>query len=143
MEIISRKEAKALGLKRYYTGKECPNGHLSERKIYNHSCIECGNETIKKINTKDFHKRNPFYKSQQDSMYAKKYPEKIKAKNISFYKKNKQLIKENQKTYREKTKINRKVKKLEFYHQNKDEINRKKREKRAFAKIAKQDKQPT
>ena len=39
-QIISRKEAKALGLKRYFTGKPCKHGHLSERSIDN-GCLEC------------------------------------------------------------------------------------------------------
>jgi len=31
MEIISRKEAKALGLTRYFTGKPCKHGYIAER----------------------------------------------------------------------------------------------------------------
>lgn len=39
-DIISRKQAKALGLKRYYTGVPCKNGHLAERYVGGH-CVEC------------------------------------------------------------------------------------------------------
>ena len=48
MEIISRKEAKEKGLKRYFTGKPCPNGHISERLVSNHGCIRCNLENNSK-----------------------------------------------------------------------------------------------
>ena len=41
MEIISCKEAKSKGLKRYFTGKTCKNGHSSERYSQDSSCLEC------------------------------------------------------------------------------------------------------
>lgn len=40
-EIISRKEAKARGLKRYFTGKQCHRGHLAERYVSVAACCEC------------------------------------------------------------------------------------------------------
>ncbi|QJB22030.1 endonuclease VII [Xanthomonas phage FoX5] len=39
--VISRAEAKAQGLKRYFTGKPCPNGHLLERHVSSGGCVEC------------------------------------------------------------------------------------------------------
>lgn len=44
MKIISRKEAKALGLKRYFTGMPCKNGHVAERYMQSSNCVECQNE---------------------------------------------------------------------------------------------------
>lgn len=43
MNIISRKEAKLQGLSRYYTGRSCSHGHLSERWVCSHGCIKCRN----------------------------------------------------------------------------------------------------
>ena len=40
-EIISRSEAKALGLKEYYTGKPCKHGHIAERYVSTRQCVEC------------------------------------------------------------------------------------------------------
>lgn len=40
LEIISRKNAMALGLKRYFTGRPCKSGRLEERDISG-TCIEC------------------------------------------------------------------------------------------------------
>ncbi len=41
METISRKQAKANSLKRYYTGKPCKHGHIAERRIHDGACCEC------------------------------------------------------------------------------------------------------
>ncbi len=40
-QIISRAEAKARGLKHYFTGKQCPNGHIVERYVTNGCCLGC------------------------------------------------------------------------------------------------------
>src|SRR5260221_600699 len=41
MDIISRKKALELGLKRYFTGQPCPHGHIEERHVASYSCITC------------------------------------------------------------------------------------------------------
>jgi hypothetical protein len=40
-DIISRDEAKALGLPRFFTGKPCKRGHVAERGVSSHKCMEC------------------------------------------------------------------------------------------------------
>jgi hypothetical protein len=41
--ILSRKEAEALGLKRFFSGKPCRNGHIAERSVRG-VCLECRSE---------------------------------------------------------------------------------------------------
>ena len=41
-EVISRKDARDRGLKRYFTGRPCKYGHIAERFTSNGSCVECG-----------------------------------------------------------------------------------------------------
>ena len=41
MLIVSRSEAKASGLRRYYPGRPCPQGHDAERQTKNGECVEC------------------------------------------------------------------------------------------------------
>lgn len=41
MELMSRKDAKQAGLKRYYTGRVCPRGHVSERYVSTMGCVAC------------------------------------------------------------------------------------------------------
>jgi hypothetical protein len=48
MQIISRAEAKAKGLKRYFTGKPCKHGHVAERQVSNATCVECERAAMKK-----------------------------------------------------------------------------------------------
>jgi 5-methylcytosine-specific restriction endonuclease McrA len=42
-EIISRSEAKARGLTRYFTGKPCKRGHIAGRRVANYGCEICVN----------------------------------------------------------------------------------------------------
>jgi len=39
--VISRAEARAQGLKRYFTGELCANGHIAERKVAGRQCVKC------------------------------------------------------------------------------------------------------
>jgi hypothetical protein len=48
-KIITRAEAKARGLKRYFTGKPCKHGHVDERLTVNTSCVVC-NRAAARIN---------------------------------------------------------------------------------------------
>jgi len=42
--IISRKDAQAAGLKRYFTGVVCKNGHVDERLCSTGACLTCNRE---------------------------------------------------------------------------------------------------
>jgi 5-methylcytosine-specific restriction endonuclease McrA len=41
LDIITRAQAKAVGLKRYFTGKPCKYGHLCEKYTSCLKCVEC------------------------------------------------------------------------------------------------------
>lgn len=41
MEIIGLSDAKSAGLKRYFTGQSCANGHSCGRFVSNGQCVEC------------------------------------------------------------------------------------------------------
>ena len=43
--VITRAEAKAIGQTRFFTGKPCKHGHLSQRTAANGGCIQCNAET--------------------------------------------------------------------------------------------------
>jgi hypothetical protein len=53
-KIISRTEALAYGLKRYFTGIPCPRGHVCERQVSNYVCCNCNIE-----NMREWQKNNP------------------------------------------------------------------------------------
>jgi 5-methylcytosine-specific restriction endonuclease McrA len=44
-KVITRAEAIALGLSRYFTGKPCKHGHVAERRIEG-KCVECVREDV-------------------------------------------------------------------------------------------------
>ena len=45
--IITRDEAIAKGLTRYFTGKPCHKGHIAERGVAHYACVICHNENSK------------------------------------------------------------------------------------------------
>jgi hypothetical protein len=53
-QIISRAEAKALGLMHYYTGEPCKHNHLSTRYVSNRECYECTRERLATQHRKDY-----------------------------------------------------------------------------------------
>lgn len=46
--IISRQEAKELGINKWFTGKPCKHGHLSQRLVTSQACCECRKYVKKK-----------------------------------------------------------------------------------------------
>lgn len=50
VELISEKMALELGLKRYFTGKPCKHGHITERQVKSRVCCECNRLRQRLIN---------------------------------------------------------------------------------------------
>ena len=50
--FISRKQAKAQGLKQYFTGSTCKSGHSEPRYTVNAECRECANQRAKERGAK-------------------------------------------------------------------------------------------
>jgi hypothetical protein len=46
--LISRRTAQKLGLKRYFTGQPCKNGHTSQRYVNCYSCCQCTTNSRRK-----------------------------------------------------------------------------------------------
>lgn len=42
VDYVTKSEALVLGLRRYFTGRHCAQGHIAERAVSNHVCVECG-----------------------------------------------------------------------------------------------------
>lgn len=41
MQIVNRKQARALGLSKFFTGRPCKNGHVAERYTQSGTCKDC------------------------------------------------------------------------------------------------------
>lgn len=82
LQVISRADARALGLKRYVTGKPCKNGHVAERLVCNNSCSECeadrandpGNRAKHRASSAEWHRRkhasDPEYRAKRTAHAA-------------------------------------------------------------------------
>lgn len=52
MRTITRADAKALGLKRYFTGKPCKHGHVAERVTSSTACVICNRAACRAYKSK-------------------------------------------------------------------------------------------
>lgn len=88
LHIISRKQAKELGIKFYFTGKKCKNDHIAVRRTDNGSCLLCSKEGQKEYSKK-------YYIENKDD---------IRQRNIEWRNNNKDRVKELLKQYTKKNK---------------------------------------
>jgi hypothetical protein len=89
-EIISRSEAKAQGLKTYFTGKPCKHGHVAIRQTSNGSCRECSDAKARRWrqeNQEYVRKKNRSYHADH---YARNR-EKVIEKSRQYYEANKPM----------------------------------------------------
>lgn len=91
MKTISRSEAIRSGLKTYFTGMECQNGHLSARNTADCGCLECRRIASQKKRLDSGCK--PWYATEKErkearrrslQKYAKANPEKVKAAQVAY-----------------------------------------------------------
>ena len=71
MKIISRKEAQAQGLKRYFTGKPCKRGHVAERKASSGTCVECNRQYREENREERLEKKRQYYAENRERMIEK------------------------------------------------------------------------
>jgi hypothetical protein len=113
MIIVTKQQAKLTGLKKYFTGLPCKNGHISERTVASSNCVDCAaihvrskeykqkaKEKIKtvaqkekrKIQSKEYHLKNReqclIKMKERNGTYYQKNSEKIKYQNIKYQKEN-------------------------------------------------------
>lgn len=89
MQVVSRKEALLQGLLRYFTGKPCKRGHVSERQVSNLTCMEC----LRIKNSKDRAENPEKFKEIERRKYLK-HSEKIKVRVSAYYYANRNFINE-------------------------------------------------
>lgn len=97
--MTPRKAAKALGLKRYYTGKPCPYGHVCERITTTARCVECVRIKDSKDKLAAYARDPEKFRERKRAAYARD-PEKHKADKKRLYDKDKVVARN--KRWREK-----------------------------------------
>jgi hypothetical protein len=89
-ELVSRKDAKAASLTRYFTGKPCPHGHIAQRMTSGTACVECSRQRRLKnpdanyAAVKAWRAANPEKWAAQSKRYAVRHPDKVRA-NVDRY----------------------------------------------------------
>lgn len=124
MQIITRAEAKAKGLKRYFTGKPCKHGHIAERMTSGGNCLVCFNawreahpERIRAIQRKwdaanGARHRKRFYRENRD---------RILAQCRVWYAANKESARQARKHYASKNKTRIKQWRLQYYAETRED----------------------
>ena len=84
--ILSRKDALKFGLKRYFTGIECANGHICERRSSGAVCVMCSFSGA--IGLKTLHE----IKNHKTALQ--------KVRGEKYYKKNKKIVKDRSKKWK-------------------------------------------
>lgn len=98
MKIISRAEAKALGLKRFFTGRPCIRGHIAERIVSNKACFECAamRDRAYKASHKDLLREKSRLRNAGNKEYSRQYylknKEKYKDRSDRRYHENREEI---------------------------------------------------
>ena len=72
MEIITRQEAIAQGLRHYFTGKPCEHGHTAQRWVKTFICVECN-----RMHKKAERQRNPEHVRKRKNDWHLKNKERV------------------------------------------------------------------
>lgn len=92
--ILPKLTASALGLKRYYTGEPCKNGHINFRFVSTGSCLDCCAASAARRTA-----RNPELERQKNRTWVEKNREKIRSRTASWREQNKEKIRADKAKY--------------------------------------------
>ena len=106
MKIMARKDAKAAGLTRYYTGKPCPRSHITERMTSSGRCHQCTHEDKMSSRNRSPEKHREYMASWHDKnkdfelLYRKENVEMIRQNSVKWAKENPEKCSENARLWR-------------------------------------------
>ena len=110
MQIIICKEAKAQGLKRYFTGKPCKYGHIAERYCSDSYCVACNAARVKahrRANREEnLARQKAWYAANRDKHLARQKAcyaadrERVLARLKAYKKANRKELSAREKAYR-------------------------------------------
>ena len=120
-QIVTRAEARELGLPRYYTGKPCKHRHVSERFTRNGECVECyearyeekRDRELERLKAryaenreKELEQKKAYYAANREKIlektkvYQVANTDKIRERKKAWYEENRDRVCERQKAYR-------------------------------------------
>lgn len=80
--LISRKDALAQGLTRYFTGKACKYGHIAERRVIKGDCVACNREYDRK-----YYQDNREYYLEYGRGYSRKWYQDNREHHLEYNRK--------------------------------------------------------
>ena len=99
MTFVSRKEALALGLKRYFTGGMCKNGHIAERLTGSRGCVEC-KKVFRRASAKKAREEGKAWVIDGSRRYQNNNREKCRERNRDWSARNKEMVSARMKKWR-------------------------------------------
>jgi 5-methylcytosine-specific restriction endonuclease McrA len=122
--VVTRDEAVAEGLSRYFTGKPCQRGHLSQRRTVNHGCSECEWKKLRRDDRNASERRarelNPDIERARVARYLA--TDKAKATRLAYYLAHVEDIKRRAKEWKEQNPERALENRQKHYAANKDKI---------------------
>jgi hypothetical protein len=91
LTVISRAEAKAQGLTRYFTGEPCAHGHIAERRVSTYKCDACYlrlREYQREAARKSYAKHRDSRLAKQQA-YSESHKDQIAEKCAKWFQRNK------------------------------------------------------
>lgn len=88
-DMVSLKDARAAGLKRYFTGQPCKHGHIAERLVSTRKCCQCN-----AMHVVAWGAANPEKRKEYDQRWRAKNPEKARASAMNWHAANKKRVQE-------------------------------------------------
>ena len=114
MERISLREARDLGLLKYFTGNPCKHGHIDERYVIGRGCVTCSVIKRKRWTGENrercieysnrYREKNPNYSANCIRKYREKHPEWQREYERNRWQKNKNELTEKRKKHQSENK---------------------------------------
>lgn len=96
LEVLTRKEALALGLKHYCTGVACRYGHVAPRLVSTRTCVECAKEKMRRRYHSPDNTQKEYFKN-----YVAANKERIRERRLLWQRNNKTRLYALSKEYKE------------------------------------------
>jgi hypothetical protein len=87
MDIIKKRAAKELGMRFYYTGKQCQHGHDAMRYVSNSKCVDCASSYMS-----DYYQKNKDYFISKVRQWQYDNDDKLVKHRADYYNRNKKSI---------------------------------------------------
>ncbi len=86
--FITRRVARAAGLKRYFTGKPCKYGHVAERLVSSRTCADCIDKDKRAKTAAALYLRKKDEIDARNAEYQRAHPKESRRRQKSFWDRN-------------------------------------------------------